>query len=165
MKRKVNSATSRRKKEWEAYQQILQIALPIMVQNLFSAAISSADVIMLNSVGQSAISAVSLAVQYSNVIFMVYYGLGAGASMLGAQYWGKGDLRSIEKVQGIALRFTIAIAALCAGAAAFVPELMMKVFTNDPELIQIGSSYLRIISVSYLCWGISEIYMSVLRSV
>ena len=51
MKRKVNSATSRRKKEWEAYQQILQIALPIMVQNLFSAAISSADVIMLNSVG------------------------------------------------------------------------------------------------------------------
>ena len=165
MKRKVNSATSRRKKEWEAYQQILQIALPIMVQNLFSAAISSADVIMLNSVGQSAISAVSLAVQYSNVIFMVYYGLGAGASMLCAQYWGKGDLRSIEKVQGIALRFTIAIAALCAGAAAFVPELMMKVFTNDPELIQIGSSYLRIISVSYLCWGISEIYMSVLRSV
>lgn len=149
----------------DAYLRILKIAFPIMVQNLFSAAISSADVIMLNSVGQSSISAVSLAVQYSNVIFMVYYGLGAGASMLCSQYWGKGDLKSIEKVEGIALRFTIAISALFAGAAFLIPDLMMKVFTNDAELIAIGTSYLRIISVSYLCWGISEIYLSVLRSV
>lgn len=151
--------------ERDAYAAIVKLAFPIMIQNLFSAAISAADVVMLNTVGQSAISAVSLAVQYTNVLFMVYYGLGTGATMLCAQYWGKGDIKAIEKVEGIALRFSLAISLLFALPALFVPELMMKVFTNDAELISLGADYLRIISVSYLCWSISEIYLAVLRSV
>ena len=151
--------------ERDAYAAIMKLAFPIMIQNLFSAAISAADVVMLNTVGQSAISAVSLAVQYTNVLFMVYYGLGTGATMLCAQYWGKGDIKAIEKVEGIALRFSLAISLLFALPALFVPELMMKVFTNDAELISLGADYLRIISVSYLCWSISEIYLAVLRSV
>ncbi len=151
--------------ERDAYAAIMKLAFPIMIQNLFSAAISAADVVMLNTVGQSAISAVSLAVQYTNVLFMVYYGLGTGATMLCAQYWGKGDIKAIEKVEGIALRFSIAISLLFALPALFVPELMMKVFTNDVQLISLGADYLRIISVSYLCWSISEIYLAVLRSV
>ena len=136
-----------------------------MIQNLFSAAISSVDVLMLNSVGQSAISSVSLAVQYSSILFSVYYGLGTGATMLCAQYWGKGDLRAIEKVEGIALRFSVLISSLFAFPAMFIPELMMKVFTNDPELIGLGAEYLRIVSISYLCWSVSDIYLSVLRSI
>ena len=136
-----------------------------MIQNLFSAAISSVDVLMLNSVGQSAISSVSLAVQYSNILFSVYYGLGTGATMLCAQYWGKGDLRAIEKVEGIALRFSVLISSLLSFPAMLVPELMMKVFTNDPELIGLGGEYLRIVSISYLCWSVSDIYLSVLRSI
>ena len=151
--------------ERDAYAAIMKLAFPIMIQNLFSAAISAADVVMLNTVGQSAISAVSLAVQYTNVLFMVYYGLGTGATMLCAQYWGKGDIKAIEKVEGIALRFSLAISLLFALPALFVPELMMKVFTNDVQLISLGADYLRIISVSYLCWSISEIYLAVLRSV
>lgn len=147
------------------YRAIFHLALPIMIQNLFSAAISSVDVLMLNSVGQSAISSVSLAVQYSNILFSVYYGLGTGATMLCAQYWGKGDLRAIEKVEGIALRFSVLISSLFAFPAMLVPELMMKVFTNDPELIGLGAAYLRIVSISYLCWSVSDIYLSVLRSI
>lgn len=147
------------------YRAIFHLALPIMIQNLFSAAISSVDVLMLNSVGQSAISSVSLAVQYSSILFSVYYGLGTGATMLCTQYWGKGDLRAIEKVEGIALRFSVLISSLFAFPAMLVPELMMKVFTNDPELIGLGAEYLRIVSISYLCWSVSDIYLSVLRSI
>lgn len=147
------------------YRAIFHLALPIMIQNLFSAAISSVDVLMLNSVGQSAISSVSLAVQYSSILYSVYYGLGTGATMLCAQYWGKGDLRAIEKVEGIALRFSVLISSLFAFPAMFIPELMMKVFTNDPELIGLGAEYLRIVSISYLCWSVSDIYLSVLRSI
>ncbi|MCD7832598.1 MAG: MATE family efflux transporter [Lachnospiraceae bacterium] len=153
------------KAERDSYRQIMLLALPILIQNLFSAAISSADVIMLNSVGQSSISAVSLATQYSSVLYMVFYGLGTGATMLCAQYWGKGNLDAIEKVEGIALRFSFGISLLFALPAAAVPRLMMTVFTSDEELIQIGASYLRVISISYLCWGFSEVYLSVLRSI
>lgn len=152
-------------KKDEFYSQIFKLVLPIVLQNLLSAAVSSADVVMLNYVGQSSISAVSLASQYAGILFMVYYGLGTGASMLCAQYFGKGDMRAIETVQGIALRFSIIISVIFTGMVLFIPEPMMQVFTSDPELITLGASYLRIVSVSYLCWGIIEIYLSVLRSI
>ncbi|MGN0351478.1 MAG: MATE family efflux transporter [Roseburia sp.] len=147
------------------YSQIFKLVLPIVVQNLLSAAVSSADVVMLNYVGQSAISAVSLASQYANVLFMVFYGLGTGATMLCAQYYGKGDMQAIQVVEGIAMRFSIAIALFFAGMALFAPEGMMRIFTDDAGLITIGASYLRFMSISYLCWGITEVYLAVLRSI
>lgn len=147
------------------YHQIFKLVLPIVIQNLLSAAVTSADVVMLNSVGQSAISAVSLAAQYASVLFMVFYGLGTGATILCAQYYGKGDLQAIQVVEGIALRFSLLISLVFAGAVLLVPEGLMRVFTNDAELITIGASYLRCMSVSYLCWGVTEVYLAVLRSI
>ena len=147
------------------YSQIFKLVLPIVIQNLLSAAVSSADVVMLNYVGQSSISAVSLASQYANILFMVFYGLGTGATMLCAQYYGKGDMQAIQVVEGIAMRFSMLIAVCFAGMALLFPEGMMRIFTSDTELITIGASYLRFMSVSYLCWGITEVYLAVLRSI
>lgn len=147
------------------YSQIIKLVIPIVIQNLLSAAVSSADVVMLNYVGQSSISAVSLAANYASILFMVYYGLGTGASMLSAQYWGKGDIQPIRVIQGIALRFSLLISLCFSAFALFAPEMMMKLFTNDPELITIGAGYLRVMSVTYLCWGIIEVYLAVLRSI
>ncbi len=147
------------------YPQIIKLVIPIVVQNLLSAAVSSADVVMLNEVGQSSISAVSLAANYASILFMIYYGLGTGASMLSAQYWGKKEHQAIRVIEGIALRFSIIISLCFSGFALFAPELMMKLFTNDAELIAIGADYLRVMSVTYLCWGIVEIYLSILRSI
>ena len=126
------------------YRQMLKLTIPIIIQNLLSAAVNSADVIMLNYVGQSAISAVSLAANYSNILFMVYYGLGTGASLLCAQYFGKNNMQAIHAIEGIALRFSIIISGIVALIAFTAPQLMMKIFTSDQELISIGSSYLRI---------------------
>lgn len=147
------------------YSQIFKLVLPIVIQNLLSAAVNSADVVMLNYVGQSSISAVSLASQYASVLFMVYYGLGTGATMLCAQYYGKGDMKAIQVVEGIALRFSLIISAIWAVLVFTIPEVLMQLFTNDTELITIGASYLRCMSVAYLCWGVTEVYLAVLRSV
>ena len=147
------------------YARIGALTWPIILQNLLSSAVTSADVVMLNFVGQAHISAVSLAGQYAMVLFMVYYGLGTGATMLCAQYYGKGDMRAIEAVEGIALRFSLLISVIAALAAFTVPDRMMRIFTHDPELVAIGADYLRTVGVAYLCWGVTEIYLAVLRSV
>ena len=74
-------------------------------------------------------------------------------------------MRAIQIVEGIAMRFSILISMLFAGLAVIMPENMMRLFTNDAELIAIGASYLRYMSISYLCWGIIEVYLAVLRSI
>ncbi len=144
---------------------IIKLTLPIILQNLLSAAVNSADVVMLNYVGQAHISAVSLAAQYASVLFMVLYGLGTGVTMLSAQYYGKGDMRAVDAVEGIALRFSVGVSLFFAAAALTAPEFMMRIFTPDPELITIGGQYLRNVSVAYLCWGLTEVFLATLRSV
>ena len=152
-------------KKDDFYRRMFKLAIPIIIQNLLSAAVNSSDVIMLNYVGQSAISAVSLAANYSNILFMVYYGLGTGASLLCAQYFGKKNMQAIHAVEGIALRFSLAISALVALAAFTMPQRMLLLFTSDQELVAIGSSYIRIMGITYLCWGVTEIYLAILRSI
>ena len=152
-------------KDRQFYGRIFSLVAPIVVQNLLSAAVGSADVVMLNYVGQAAISAVSLATQYTSILFMVFYGLGTGATMLCAQYYGKGEYEPIRVVEGLAMKISLAVSLLFALAAMLIPEKMMQIFTRDEELIALGAVYLRYMSVTYLCWGILETYLSVLRSI
>ena len=147
------------------YQKILVITLPIIVQNLLSAAVNSADVLMLNYVGQDALAAGSLATQYSSIAFMAFYGIGSGVTMLCAQYFGKGDFKTIHKVEGIAMRFSLIIAGLLALASICVPELLMSVFTTEEALIELGAQYLRVVAPCFVFWAITEVYLAVLRSV
>ncbi len=149
----------------EFYRKLYKLVIPIIIQNILSAAISSADVIMLNYVGQSSISAVSLASQYASILFAVFYGLSTGTTMLCSQYFGKGDMEAIKIVQGIALRISMISAFAFALSALTIPQYLMRLFTNDTTLITIGADYLRYMSIAYLCWGIIEIYMATLRSV
>ena len=148
----------------ELTRKLLRLTWPIVLQNLLSALVNSADVVMLNYVGQESLSAVSLAANYANILFMVLYGLGTGATMLCSQYYGKGDFQTIRAVEGVALRFSLGVSALFALCAFLVPQGMMGVFTPDPALIRIGGEYLRWVGAAYLCWGVTEVYLSVLRS-
>ena len=148
----------------EFYSKIFKLVLPIVIQNLLSAAISSADVIMLNYTGQTSVSAVSLASNYASVLFSLLYGLGTGVTMLCAQYYGKKDMEAIKIVQGVALRFSLVGSLIFALPAFFIPEMMMRIFTPDPALIGIGAQYLRYMGVAYISWAIIEIYLSALRS-
>lgn len=147
------------------YRKILFITLPIILQNLLSAAVNSADVLMLNYVGQDSLAAGSLATQYSGLAFMFFYGIGTGVTMLCAQYWGKGDVKTIHKVEGIAMRFSVLIAGAFAVAAVCIPELLMRVFTNEEAMILLGAQYLRVVAPCFIFWAITEVYLAILRSV
>lgn len=62
-----------------------KLMLPIVLQNLLSAVVSTADVLMLTHVSQTALSASSLAGQVTFVLTLFYFSLSTGASVLAAQ--------------------------------------------------------------------------------
>lgn len=147
------------------YKMTFRITLPIALQNLMDACVNSADVVMLALVGQNELSASSLAGQVAFVLNMLLFGIASGASVLAAQYWGKGDRRTIERVMAISLRLSVAIGLLFTFAAAFVPGSIMRIFTNKPELIEAGSKYLVALSPSYVLSAFATLYLAVMRSV
>ncbi len=143
----------------------LKLALPIMIQNLISTLVNTADTFMLGYVGQSAMAATSLANQYTFVLFCVFFGMATGTSVLCAQYWGKGDKNTIEKIVGLALRYGIAVSILFTLGSFLFPTAIMKLFSSSPETIEIGAKYLRVVSLSFIFMAISQVYLSALRSV
>lgn len=138
---------------------------PIVVQNLVTAAVSSADVVMLGRVGQTAVAAVSLAAYVQFVLMLFSTGVSSGLVMLAAQYWGKGDLRSIETLADIGYLISSITGAVFALLAAICPSALMHIFTNETPMVETGSQYLRIVSVSYLVMSFSVVLQAVLRSV
>lgn len=149
----------------ELYTRALQLALPIMVQNLISTLVNTADTVMLGYVGQNAMAAASLANQYTFMLSCVFFGLATATSVMCAQYWGKGDQRTIERIIGLAARVSILLSALFTLVSFFFPSQIMRLFSSSPQTIEIGAQYLRVLSFSFVFMALSQVYLSALRSV
>lgn len=148
----------------ELWGKFIKIVLPIAVQNLLTSLVSASDALMLGGLNQSSLSAVSLATQITFVINLFYMALTIGTTILSAQYWGKGELRQVERILCIALRYSLLISVLFWAASLWYPQILMRIFTDDAELIALGSPYLRIVSWSYLCMGITQIYLCTMKN-
>jgi putative MATE family efflux protein len=143
---------------------LISLVLPIALQNLISAAVISADVVMLGKINQSAMSAVSLAAQVTFVLTLFYMGLATGAGILTAQYWGKKDIKAIQRVLSIACMFSFGISIFFFVLSLCFPEMLMRLFTNDSELIRYGTKFLQAVSFSYIAMGLSQMYLCVMKS-
>ena len=143
---------------------LAKLAVPIVLQNLISAVVNAADVFMLTGVGQDALSAVSLAGQVAFVLTLFYMGLSSGASILGAQYWGRRDGDTVEAVLGLSVRYSMAVSMLFFLATLLAPELLMRIFTPDAALISLGAGYLRILGVGFLFMGASHMLLAIFKS-
>ena len=147
------------------YRSVLALVLPMAAQNLINVGISSLDVIMLGAVSETVLSASSLANQIQFIMTMIFFGVTSGACVLTAQYWGKGDRRTIEKVMGIALRISITVGIVFTLAVLFFPEPLMRIFSNEEDVIAEGVRYLQVVGYSYLFMSITMIYLNIMRSV
>lgn len=147
------------------YKLVFSLVLPMALQNLINVGVSAVDVIMLGRVSETALSAAALANQVQFILSLILFGLTSGASILTAQYWGKKDIRTIEKVLAIAMRLALVVAAVFTVVVLAFPVPVMKVFSGDEAVIREGSGYLRIIALSYLLTAITIVYLNIMRSV
>ena len=146
------------------YRKLWGLVFPIAIQNLMTALVSASEAFMLGFVSQTSLSAVSLATQIQFVHNLFMLALTIGATTLAAQYWGKGDTDSVEEILAIVLKISMAVSVVFFIAAMFFSGFLMRIFTNDIRLIQAGIPYLRIVSVSYLFMGFSQIYLCIMKN-
>ena len=147
------------------YRSVFALVIPMALQNLINVGVTAADVIMLGRVGEKALSGASLAGQVQYIMVLFLFGLTSGATVLTAQYWGKGDKKTIEKILGLGMKAAIIVTAIFTVAALLIPDLLMRIFTNDPAVISEGMKYLRIVAFSYVLMGITQVYLFIMRSV
>lgn len=141
------------------------ITLPIVAQNLISLGTQMMDTIMLGAVGQDQLSASSLANQPFFIFNLLIFGLASGSCILNAQYWGKGEVEPIKSIISMVVKVAMIVGTLLSMLVLCFPEMVMRIYTTDPAVIENGISYLRIVGWSYLLFGISSTLLCTLRSV
>ena len=152
-------------KDASFYKKVARISIPIAMQGLITSGVNMMDTIMIGAVGETELSAVSLANQFINVFHIFCMGIGMGASVLVARYYGMRDKNALKKTVAIMLRLCLAMATLFSVLTLFLPRQIMHIYTVEDVIIEKGAEYLLWSVVSYFLLGLSLTSTIVLRNV
>ncbi len=147
------------------YRKMAVIAIPVSLQQLITVGINLMDTIMLSDMGDAQLAASTLAGQFITLFQICCMGIGMGASVLTSRFWGMKEMDSLKKTVTIMLRFVFVFAAIFTVATIASPELIMRIYTPDSDLIHYGAVYLRWMIPTYILMGLSLTCTIVLRTV
>lgn len=147
------------------YRKVMALVIPMALQNLINVGVTATDVIMLGRVGEKVLSGCSLGGQVFFIFSLFLFGVSSGVSVLAAQYWGKKDTRTIEKLWGIVTVIAVTVGLIFFLCVQMFPDRIMRIFTNEPEVVAQGVKYLRIVSFTYPMVAVSMTYLNLIRSI
>lgn len=147
------------------YKLVAGIAIPIALQSLITTGVNMMDTLMISALGETELSAVSLANQFISIYQGCCMGIGMGASVLVSRYYGMGEPGAIRRTLAIMLRLCLGIAAAFCLATVFLSHGIMRIYTPDENIIQQGIIYLDWSVVTYFLLGLSLTCTLVLRAV
>jgi putative MATE family efflux protein len=116
------------------------------------------DTVMIGKLGDESIAAVGLGNKVFFLFIVILFGVYSGASIFTAQYWGKEDVKSVRRVLGVCLISGISIAFIFTLVIMIFPQGILKIFSKDLKVIELGAQYIAIVGVSYIFTAISFAY-------
>jgi putative MATE family efflux protein len=137
---------------------MISIGLPIAIQNLIFNGLNLVDNILIGGLGEANIAAVGIANKLSFVFMLFMFGINSGANIFSAQFWGRKDLKGVRKVLGLSLMIGMTVAVPFTLLGTIFPHVVIDVFTDDPEVIRQGVSYLRIVALAYPINAVTAAY-------
>jgi len=149
----------------EYFHLMARYALPIAVQNLVMSSLNMVAVMFIGQLGETAVAAVGLANQLWFLLNLIVFGVISGSAMFVAQLWGKHDIPNIRRVLGLAVKLGLLAALVFWCLAMFLPSSILRLYTEDQAVIELGGQYLRIFAWSYGFYAITATFASTLRSV
>ncbi len=148
------------------YKKTAAIAIPISLQSMITIGVNLTDTVMVGKIGEVALSATAQANQFVNIFHICCMGLGMGASVLTARFWGMKDIVSFKKAFTIMLRLMLVLAVFgFTIPTILIPDKILGLYTSDPAVIAEGMRYFEYMVPCYLLLGLSLTCTIVIRSV
>lgn len=145
--------------------EMLTIGLPITLQSIFQASYSMIDQLMVGTLGTVSIAGSGLGAKFSSLAIFTLSSVAAVASILIAQYHGKGDKKGINQSL-FACSYIALLVMLCFVLPAyFMPEAIMQIYTNDPLTVTVSADFLKILAVSFFPMTVTLMLSSFFRSI
>ena len=150
-------------KDKEFIRKFIRLTLPFSIQFLISSTVNLIDVMMIGKLGDAQIAAAGAANQIFFLLTIIQFGISSGASVFIAQYWGAGENGNIKKVLGLIYVLSGGVSYLFTCLGLFLPEQVIRFYIHDADAVKYGSSYLFVVSISYIITAISTSLATVCR--
>lgn len=122
----------------EMMRRFLRTSTPIGGQWVLDMASFAVFSTIIARMGDVAMAANQAMIQLLSLSFMQAYGISIAAGALVGRYIGARDLESAGRSHSSAMRLGMMLAAIVAAAYLLVPDPLLSIFTDDPEVIALG---------------------------
>lgn len=152
------------------YKAVLTLALPLVVQQAITSFVSLLDNVMVGGLSTEAISAVAVVNQILMVFNLSLFGGLSGASIFGAQFFGKGDMKGMRETFRFKMIMGVALTVFCIALLSTCGETFVSLFLQGESdvgstalALQEGMSYLRVMLWGLVPFMVVQAYVSSLR--
>ena len=139
------------------YRDFFRLAIPVSLQALITFLVTFADNLMVNTLGDGAVSAVYVGSQIQTFLQTMTFGLGNALVILGAMYWGQKDRANIKKLIAIGVRIAALIGLIVTVVCLCIPTQVASIFTDEATVIADAAVYIKYVCISYFFFCISQI--------
>jgi putative MATE family efflux protein len=134
--------------------QTFRIGIPASIQQ----SLVSLGMVMVtgivNGFGETSTAAFGAASRIDQIAFMPAINFGMAISTLAGQNLGAGHHGRVREVFSWGCLFSGAITLVISAVAVLLPGPLLRVFTPDAAVIELGTSYLHIVGACYVLFGL-----------
>lgn len=131
-----------------------RIAFPNMLQRFATSMGYVAFASMINSLGEISTAAHTIANTVESAFYIPGYGMQTAAATLSGNAWGEGNKRKLHKLSRSIIPLELILMAFSGGLLFILAPDLMKIFSDNDEVISLGTTVLRMVAVSEPFYGV-----------
>lgn len=132
-----------------AYQDVMKIALPSVVEMVLLSLVSSVDTIMVGTLGPAAIAAVGLTGQPRMLMLSIFFALNIGVTAVVARRRGEGLQAKANEAVRNALVVIMALSVVVMVAILPFTKDFMRLFGAEEDTLDMASTYFAIVFYAF----------------
>lgn len=141
----------------------LRVAFPNMLQRFATSFGYVAFASMINSLGETAAAAHTIANTVESLFYIPGYGMQTAAATLSGNAYGAGDRKKLDRLPRAILPLEVILMIFSGGMLFIFAPQLMNIFSDDPEVISLGTAVLRMVSVSEPFYGVPIVIEGIMQ--
>ncbi len=145
---------------------LTKIIIPLLFEQYLAIMVGMADTVMVSSVGEFAVSGVSLVNNLSAVMLNLFTALAAGGGIVTSQFIGAKRPDDAQRSTGQVITMSMGVSLLIMSLCLIFSRTLLKLFFGDitPEVMQAASTYFFYNALSFPFLALYSAFSAILRA-
>lgn len=157
--------TSTRQPLLPGLRQYWQVGLPIGLQTFAETIAFTLSSIIVGWLSKETLAAHQIAIQISDITFMLAVGIGSATTIRVSHQLGKGDLHAVRMASHASIHLVLLVNTIGAVIMISLRHYIPYIFTNDPEVIRIAADLILCAGLFQYADGLQCVGAAMLRGI